>query len=266
MSDKSERLTFEFDGLRLNLVVSTIPNAKWLNLLSFFGVGIIFWPIRKSWMQTKVSREAHQGEIQREFDHLVSQIARVRRLDIATLIPLKLQSLENLTNLRTLNIVGPVLDEPNFNKLTKLTHLSGRHPSIQRIEGLNELSQLTYVEVPFPKKQFLEKLPTNLIKLCLQCKVPKNLDVSHLSSLQILSLDSVPELDFNNFSKPLLHLEELELSEIGNIRNIRNMMVIFPNVQIIKSKLTAALNTEIGLAIPNKVKIRVPILWRLARP
>lgn len=265
MSTRHEKLSFELQRGRLHVIVSSLSSVKWLRLLSNFGVGVTYFPLRRNWMQNPETREAYRTEIQREFNNLVIQIPNVRSLDVATLVPLNLGRVSTLRNLRSVNVIGPVLDCPDLGQLRHLRKFSGRHPSIQNVQGLRELDNLRYVEVPFPTKTFVANLPQSLAKLYLQCRLPKNLNLSHLVQLRVLCIDSVGELDFTVFSAPVLELDTLELSEIAHLKFEKKIGTLFPKLKTLSSKLEPALNADLRNAISKSVKIKVPFFWRIAK-
>jgi hypothetical protein len=257
-------ISIELQGFKINLIVNSLSHLKLLRLLTTFGFGVTYFPLRINWMQNEESRAAHQNEIQKEFDNLALHIPRVRRLDVATLVPLNMLALTPLHELRMLNITGAVLGDADLSQLLKLRRFSGRHPSIQKIQGLSNLCHLGYVEVPFPTKKFVENLPPHLLHLFLQCQLPKEINTSNLTDLKTLSLDSIKQLDFKTFREPILHLQKLELSGISTVKNLEHFLMLCPNLKSITTKLQPRLNSEIRRALPLHIKMRVPLLWRMA--
>jgi hypothetical protein len=241
----------------LNLTVMHAKHIKSKRWLMVFGFGVTYWPLSPIF----VSEEDYGTEKlrllkQADLNYLLQNIPRVRRLRMATSELLNYSLIEELVNLRKLVIQGPVLDEPDLSKMKKLRYLEGRDPSLQNVQGLSELENLKYVEIPLPEQKFLKSLPTSVKSLFLQIRLPKSLDLSHLVNLKTLTLHSMNKLDFSTLKMECPSVKTLRLYDMKNMSNQHLITKIFPELELIVCQMKTEEQELLRERVDSKVKFR----------
>ena len=184
------------------------------------------WPWAKS-NPLKARRDAKSAEF------LVCWAPLVATLEVRnSSINYDFRVVSKLSRLRGLYFSSGVLEITDFSRLSNLELLASNSSSIRKIVGLGALSKLREIHCVNPGTNWLKSLPSGIEILFHSGKLPSNFDLSHLSGLKHLGLDSVKTLDIS--ALPVSpSVAELDLVKIGKLENLAHLKQKFPNLETV---------------------------------
>lgn len=207
-------------------------------LAAFLGFGISYIASMARWSEH--GGRVHsihlitEKEAQHQLDSFLQSIMKVRFLEIRnSQASLDYGAISNFTRLRGVTFHCLIAGDLDLSSCTKLSRLSSDHSTIARIKGLSELKNLKTIHATEVKNDWLQDVPNNLENLHLFGRIPKKLELGQFSSLALLNLSDLNNVDFSNFVGMQTSLRTLSLKNIRNLKSLELLPVVFPNLDLV---------------------------------
>lgn len=231
-----------------------------ITFVSLLGFGITYLPDTDYWDNELEKRVwVPVDQVQSKLNTVLKYARFTKTLEVRTLQPFDYSHVKTLSRLKALSIVGPLQHTLDLSGNSTLNTIGCLDKTCNKIIGLDRLPNLHFVHCFNPSAQFLMTLPRSVTGLFTRGKFDVEKTLNRLPKLEYLSIGSVKELSFSDFSGVFPELSELTFVRLRNLEGVEQFPILFPNLKtltLVDFKSDSIPQIESALA-SSKIKLEI---------